>query len=77
MSTVCAIVVCGEDGYINNFLTKLNKAFPYVVINGERTAGRYLGKLRFSKEVLPEQVEAFAQRADHEVQVGTCDCTKK
>ncbi len=77
MGTICALVVCGENGYINRFLTALNKAFPYVVVEHELTDGRYCGKLRFGKDTQPEQVEAFAQRADHEVQVGTCDCTKK
>lgn len=69
------MVVCGEEGYINQFLSSLHKAFPYAVVNSERTMGRYCGKLQFGSSVRPEQVESFAQRVDHEVQVGMCECT--
>ena len=77
MTTVCAMVVCGEDGYINNFLTALHRAFPYVVVTSERTEGRYYGKLKFCEKTRAEHIEAFAQRSDHEVQVGMCNCASQ
>ncbi len=85
MGTTCAIVICGRMGYVNIFLTSLYKAFPYIVVEHEweekqeeeEKEVRYFGKFLFGKDINPEQLEAFAQRPDHEVQVGMCECTSK
>lgn len=65
-----ALVVCGEDNLITQFLLELHDLFPYCVVASQFRSGCYEGRLRFSAKVNRESLEEYITRARPGIQIG-------
>jgi hypothetical protein len=73
MEHTCAIVICGTEHGINEFLTQLGHSHPFTVI-GEptRVLGRYEAKFSFTHS--PDQIEIFFGREYPYITASICSC---
>jgi hypothetical protein len=75
MDATCAIVICGTESGITNFLTALYVRYPYTILTKEQNGGRFQGRLQFKEQgVLPEEIEQFICRTRFDIQTGWCCC---